>query len=241
MYKKVILLILSFVFLTGCEAVYNLDVGDNIIKDELIINNYDKSTWVTDYFDYKDAVNKAYENLALPIDKDTPGFTEIPKGLPGYEYYKKELINTDNNYGLKLYYTFDDKKYLRSSLYPFFTNSTLTINSYSFVFDSGTDSTYDLFKFQKNLDKLTINVKTNYKVVNNNADSVNNNIYTWVLTRDNYKSKNIHIEIDKSVKLVNKEDSDRSDLITNIILIGVGIVLFASIIVTIIKVKKSNK
>ena len=240
--KKLLFVFLIIFLLTGCEAVYNIEINDNnYVKDELIVFDSEDAIVTGLNKKYKDLFDGIFNTLNLPIDDTDTGFTERSTKLPGHEYYEKEIYSEGNNYGIRYYYHYLNNTYGKSPIFIPFYHYSIDINGTGAILDSGEAAKCYIYEKEPLLDKLTINVKTNYKVVNNNADSVNNNIYTWVLTRDNYKSKNIHIEIDKSVKLVNKEDSDRSDLITNIILIGVGIVLFASIIVTIIKVKKSNK
>lgn len=45
MKSKVIVLIISLFLLSGCEAIYNVEINDNYIKDELIVNNYNVTSW----------------------------------------------------------------------------------------------------------------------------------------------------------------------------------------------------
>ena len=78
--KKIIILLILMVSLTGCEAVYNLDINSDTFNEELILTTHDKST-----------KNQKTVNIALksniPVDND---------------FYKPEVTFKQNN--LKYYH-----------------------------------------------------------------------------------------------------------------------------------------
>ena len=104
--------------------------------------------------------------------------------------------------------------------------------------DSGDGQSLTAFNSYNMLDKITINIKTNYLVKENNADKVNNNIYTWNLTKDNYQDKSIKIKIDKT-KIV-KDKNDNTDKYLNFLFIFIGIVVLLFIVLTMFKIRKSK-
>ena len=48
------------------------------------------------------------------------------------------------------------------------------------------------------LDSVSISIKTYHKVIDNNADEVKNNVYTWNIDRDNISTNNILFVVSKS-------------------------------------------
>ena len=65
-----------------------------------------------------------------------------------------------------------------------------------------------LFQQYKTLNSLKVNITSIYKVLESNADSVNGNVYSWNLTRNN--NKNIYIKYDTTVSggVVKDENTD---------------------------------
>ena len=92
-------------------------------------------------------------------------------------------------------------------------------------------------------DDVTINIKLPYKVLENNADRVNKNVYTWTIN-ENTKEKNIMLSYKENVMkdTVNLKINNKTYNINyGFIVIG-GIILLVLIIilVVVIKNKKNN-
>ncbi len=238
MKSKVIVLIISLFLLSGCEAIYNVEINDNYIKDELIVNNYNVTSWNKGSPSYKNLIDNNYKSFNLAVDKDTPGYPEVAKKLKGYNYYDKKLINTKDNYGLKFSYNHKYNEYIKTPLLVFFGKNSIKNYPTLMDIDSGDGQSLTAFNSYNMLDKITINIKTNYLVKENNADKVNNNIYTWNLTKDNYQDKSIKIKIDKT-KIV-KDKNDNTDKYLNFLFIFIGIVVLLFIVLTMFKIRKSK-
>ena len=235
MIKKVIILSFSIFILTGCEAVYNVNISDNI-NDELTINNYNISSWNEGQPSYKESIDEAIKTFNLTTNINTPGYPDIIEKLDGYNYYKKELISTQDNYGIRFTYDYNSNDYKNNILLYFFDYMDFKNSSSSFKIDTGNSKGILLFNNYPALDKLTINISSDYYVNNNNADEINNNIYTWYLTKDNYLDKRVIIELDKT-KTTNY---DRKNNILNITILFLGLGLLIAIFIIYTKVKNSN-
>lgn len=241
MKSKILILLVGLFFLSGCEAVYNIELTNNGIKDELNINNYDVSSWNTGSPTYKTLIDNNYKDFNLAVDKNTPGYPEVYRKLPGYDYYNKVLINDSNNYGIKFSYNHNFNSYSKSPLLDFYNNISIKNNMNSLIIDTGDSSGCYLFDNYKLMDKLTINIKSNYVVSKHNADNVKDNLYTWIITKDNYKNKTVHIEVDKSHSISSIKTHKEFNKIITISLICIAIITSIFVLLTFIKVIKSNK
>ena len=109
------------------------------------------------------------------------------------------------------------------------------------VLDSGSGEGCYIFDNYNLMDKLTVNIKSNYLVSEHNADEVVDNTYTWVITKDNYKKKNIYIKIDKSREVLSAKKEERIKKIMVIVLISLGISVIIFALFTFVKIRKSSK
>ena len=239
--KKVIILILLLLFLSGCEAEYNVIISEKNIQDELIVNNFNISSWNQGNPSYKDRINGYYEKFNLAVSKDTPGYPEISSKIKGYNYYKKELINTTSNYGLKFSYSHNYNDYTKSPLLVFYGKGNITNNYQKLIIDSGSGADFTAFNGYSLLNELNINITSDYLVLNHNADKQENNTYSWKITKNNYQDKTIHIEIDKTRKAKTNLIDNKNLKYINTILIILGIFIILFIIRTLLKVSKSNR
>lgn len=224
--KLILLLVLIFLF-TGCSATYELEVYNNKFKENVSINNYDPKSWDTVLstgFSYK---RQIMDNLKYPL----PAFSDTTVDendwirLDGEEYYETKLISSKNNLGLSWNYNFNDTNYSRAKLpsmaYQYFTFTTSNENTWIL----STDAKLKSFEEYSNLEKLTIKIKTNHKVINHNADKVEGTTYTWNILRENQNKKRVQIELSKEEKVFNYENE-----IVNTVGIVVAVVLGIAIL-----------
>ncbi len=219
MIKKNILLAVIFIFMTGCTVNYDLKFNENTIEEKITIipeNEQEKEN--TRYFENRDFYAIIDANNELP-----------------YEQTKKDNGNYEFNYD----YNFDT-----------FRNSRFTscYDAYTLTDDDGiiTLSTSKKFKcliYDYNyVDNLNINITTEYKVVENNADEVNGNVYTWHINENNSENKPIKFSYNKNKKRKTTLKEFIEKNITNIIILCGTLVLFILITLSIfIKHKRVNK
>ena len=231
MKKKILTLILLIFMVGGCSVEVNLDISDNKIKesnDITVLENaiYTKEILRTSFRDY---IPIYASDLIVDTVPDQP-FSDVL-------YYNKNTTDLGNGYRFNYSYDFDIDKY----------GDARTIKdgfrdySYSYRNDIISLSTDNegliYFNDFPLLEEVTVNIKTDYLVEENNADSVNGNTYTWVFNKDSKKSIDIVIDTSKSgdrvLGIVN---------VSTVITIGVviGIVLII-LFLLLIRNRKNNK
>lgn len=202
--KKILLTICIFL-LAGCDVTYNLTIGNSSVIESsnfYLENNKENSSIIDGY--------AASDYLAY-YDMDS---------LKDNNYFLKK-ISDKNGIGINLKYNYKKNKYQYSSL--------LDMCYYKKSFDSNDD--YVLFYTEGGarcfyqdgeevLDSLTINIKTDLKGVENNADSVKGNVYTWKLNKDNFEDKDIYLKLKK------KSGSNYVGIIVICIVIFIFILLY---------------
>ena len=231
MKKKILTLILLIFMVSGCSVEVNLDISDNKIKesnDITVLENaiYTKEILRTSFRDY---IPIYASDLIVDTVPDQP-FSDVL-------YYNKNTTDLGNGYRFNYSYDFDIDKY----------GDARTIKdgfrdySYSYRNDIISLSTDNegliYFNDYPLLEEVTVNIKTDYLVEENNADSVNGNTYTWVFNKDSKKSIDIVIDTSKSgdrvLGIINV-----STVITIGVVIGIVLVI---LVILLIRNKKNNK
>ena len=203
--KFIILILIVFLF-AGCSGDYNLKFNRDLSIDEdidILIDNKDN----------------AYENtfvLFENADIDADKYNIMLKGDKVRIIYKEK------------YKSFEDY-YLNSKLYRLLfkelelnrTNSGMFINTESnFKLD---DSNNQNIINSYDIDTLKINITMPFNVIENNADEVKDDTYTWVLNKNN-TYKNISARYDY--------ENDRVPSIVLMVVIGVisfGIIIYLAV------------
>lgn len=228
--KKIIILIILMISLTGCEAVYNLDISNNTFTEELILTTTDKST-------------KIQKNINVALKSNIPVNDEYYKPEVNFKqnnlkYYEITKIDTNNEIGVRYQTELTKDEYSSSTIVKEHAPS-FKINEVGNIISLNLGNKRSIFENYPDLDKLTINITINNKVSKNNADSINGNTYTWNLTKDNYKTKEIYINYNK--KQQTEETTNKPKINLNIIFIIIGTLLIGIILYILIKAKNTGK
>ena len=224
--KKILILLILMISLTGCEAVYNLDINNNTFTEELILTTNDKSS------KSQKTVNVALKSK-IPVD-DNYYKPEVNFKQNNLKYYQISKIDTDNELGARYKANLTKEEYLTSTLVKeHFPNFKL--NETGNIISLNLGKKENIFDNYPDLDKLTINITINNKVTKHNADGVNNNIYTWNLTKDNYNKKEIYLNYNKNEK---HSETEEEKFNYNIIFIIIGIIIIS--FTTYIAIKAKN-
>jgi len=188
--KKIIVLLALVVLLTGCSANVNIKVTSSGIEEEIIVNAYSDSTIS------KEEIAKSFRKY-MPVFNNVPlSDTEPDTNKKGIEYYSRRQndLGSGYQYIYKYNYKFDDYKNARS-ISQGFKSKIIQRNSVDKNIMISTDSSgLKYFEQYSNLESVTINIQTSYKVLENNANYVNGNTYTWVMKKDTKKSIYMLIE-----------------------------------------------
>lgn len=182
MIKKIIFCTFLLIFITGCDATYNLKINENSFDEEV---NFSVSKDLVDY-----DIILSYYNSKIPISLDSSNNNDT--------FYKALLDSDDNNYYLKYHYKHDintlEDSYFINNCYSDFNfkeedNQFVISTDQNFKCIYGDDGT--------EIDSVLINIVTDLKVSFNNADQVVGNTYSWKVDKTNYLNKPINIVMEK--------------------------------------------
>lgn len=214
--RKILLLFFCFL-LTGCTLNYNINIDSDYITETI--------------------------NLTIPDDKLNPeAFQELTSSNNSVYLYKKKYYDvnyTRENNSTIFDYSFKHKLkdyndakvlgwcYQDRNIKEDFDNIIIELNG---AFDCAN------MEDQNHISQAKINITTKLKVLENNADKINGDTYTWIINEDNYTNK--------PIKMVIKKNSDVKKLKenTNLLLICLGIFIIPVVLViTFIYLKSKNK
>ena len=176
--KILVLLLITFIFfLTGCDAKYEMEIKNNKITENISVSIPSKYT--------EKEINENIDYFGINSDSA----------------YNQKIEKKDNESIISL----SGKK---SKIDDFFNNSDSFVNKcynkVSFVLEDGkyyigTSKWFKCLTYEyMELDSLTINIKTYHKVYDNNADKVSNNVYTWIINKNNISTNNILFVVSKN-------------------------------------------
>ena len=178
--KKKILLF-SILLLSGCSINYDLEISSSELDEQTVI-----STNLT--------ANESYENESLTTVLDNLNnvsiyFDSNEIRADKYKITKSESNNI-KNYHFSTAYSLNDF-YRSAAINQCFKEFNIqTEDNYVLLRTNNRCAAFDNYPL---LEAITINIKTDLNVIVSNADQVNDNIYTWHLTRDNYTNKAVRL------------------------------------------------
>lgn len=226
MKKKIFSILLIVLTLSGCTCEYNLKIENSIYQEEIIFTGNN------------DEVKSFDNNWQIPVDKEN------------YENLGDDVgANNDGNYATYDYNLSGNKLIFKNN----FNETTIsdstaisicyklaTISSFNNSLVISTSNSTNCFDKYPTLSKITVNITTDLNATSNNADKINNNTYTWIITKDTSKGINLVLEksntpID-SIKNNDKTNQKNKDYTIYIFLLIILIILL-SVYYTINKIK----
>lgn len=238
--KKIILLILLFL-VTGCTANYNIEIYNNTIKEDMKYFDSISSNWDSEIqfgLTYRELVTESV-NYPYPILNNTVVDENDSVKLEGIEYYQNTLISDSNQLGQRLSY---DKFTFRN-----FQDSSIVKQCYQYfnIIEEGeniilsTSSNNMCFELYPNLDTITVNLKTNHKVVSSNASNHKGYHHTWNLRRETKDDSAITITLKKNEYVFNYENEFVKKVIYFVAIVGI-ILGISGFIYYFFKMKQKN-
>lgn len=210
MKKKMLIMILSVLLLTGCTVNYNLEVENNSLKEVI-------SGTVT-----KEEAENDVNSTAPSIVNELIYSENVPIAV-GTNTYNRELNENGNNINYKFSYDYDMSNFANSSLINtcFENREIVDLGDYYSIKLSG-----DFRCLYAN--NININVTSNLKVISNNAKKVKNNTYSWTIDKT---AVDIEFVVDKNTPYTKSSNSGGSTLrivsfIVLIILSGITYLLY---------------
>lgn len=206
MNKKLIILGFFMIIFTGCTVDYNINI-DNVVKENISINLDQDEDENIDIYSGQTAEPVSFISRIKEIN-DTPtsvlsnqhvDIYDSQNKVEGTLYYDSK-INKKGNYSLSLKSNFglENLEYLNSVKNCYAKFVVLRNGNYVTLTTSEKNMCFEIYPI---LDKININVKTRYNVIDSNAMSIDkkNKTYTWTIDRGNYKNQYIYLKFDKSI------------------------------------------
>ena len=222
--KKIFILSFFLLLLTGCTATYNIEIYNDKVKEDMSFVEKDSNKWnsVVEYeLTYDELVSNFYE-YPYPIFYGTVVDEDPYIKLKNVKYYTSVKINNDLEYGGGLKYNdFNINEYVDSNIvkecYDYF--NVIDEDDSIFLSTSKVNKCFDEYPL---LDNITINLKTNHKVLEHNADSKNGYHYSWTIDKSEKDNAAIYIRLDKKHFVFNYENEFFKRVF--IILVSAGII-----------------
>ncbi len=225
-------LILIIFMMCGCTAEVNLEISDSKIKESVDITFYQDAIYT------KDIIKASFRNYIPIYARDVIVDAEEDRPFPNTKYYEKTETDLGNGYRFNYSYDFNINEYEEArTIKDGFRSYNVSVDQDNGNISISTDNNGLLyFDDYPLLEEVRINIRTNYLVEENNADSVNGNTYTWIFDKDTKKSINM---------LINTSTNDNSGNIgiENVVFPIICIVLFVFVVLLILfqKNNKNNK
>lgn len=215
--KNKFLLLIPILLLTGCTINYNLEIDSSSITETITgtvtkeeIELKDKSTGVNIYRNY------LYNDQKVFKDKDN--------------LYKRSITEEDDIVKYNYSYTYRNN-YKNSRIIDTCFDNSVVEETDEFYYISLTGNFNCLYS-----DKVTINVTSDYAVLENNADKVNDNTYTWVINKED--DVDISITVSKELKY---EQETKRKTISTFQIVGLVVLIILSLITYILYKKKNSE
>ncbi len=185
MKKIVMFLIISLFLLSGCTSVYNITINDDTISEEImsIIPSTDIIPRTQE--EIVDGI-EADDQITPFIEEDQNPFTDNNKIK-----YKKSVSKSGINTIVRLSYDYDIDSFKHSRVYNECFEKSVIKRENGYLRLGFVGNFYCLRG-----DSITINIKTNRKVLNDTADDVDNNVYKWTINDSNQDRVNIQMILD---------------------------------------------
>lgn len=196
--KKIFILV-CLLLLTGCNATYEITIKDNKIKEKLTLVELDQSK-----FDFENDTGWTLRQLfesQLEVSND-----EFSKE----DYTVKDLSN-NNKLGLEYNSKSSENLINSPAINQCYTSPIMRKDDKVIKFSSG--SSFTCFDYYDNLEQVTIVLKTNHKVLSSNAHKVEDDKYTWIITKDGEKN------IEFSYEMMDIKESNLLTIVLVIVLI----------------------
>lgn len=214
MYRKIVMLF-SILLLTGCTLNYNLEFDGNKIIENI------NGTVTTKELDSKD--DETGENIYRSYL-----YNELRVFQNKDDIYEKNVTTNGDIINFEFHYTYQDN-YANSRIVKTCFNQPNIIETDDLYYINLKGKFNCLFS-----DKVTINMTSEYVVLEDNADKVKNNVYTWVI--DSEDDVDISITVSKSIK----ENKDNKRGVSTFKIIGLIVLIILSA-VTFVLYKNHNK
>ena len=215
---RLLFILISLIFIcNGCSATYYAKITNKSITENISIIEKSEKAYKNAYLDIYGSLDDFSEGrtyLKTYTDKkidDTINKYYINKD----NFYRDNDVRTNQMYNTEYRYAIKNEPKKLSLKNNFFINNvikdSIIINDNSIILhiDNVPNGLLD------EIDDVTISIYTELTVTSNNADSVENNTYTWNLDKNNYLNKKISLYIERPQSENNIEDDKKNNNTSN--------------------------
>lgn len=215
---KIIIVLIGLIFLsTGCSATYYAEITNKSITEN--INIVETSTKT-----YQNAYKYTYGNLDDFYESRSYISNYINDRINNYVdnyYINKDNYRRDNKVRQNDMYSSEYRYAIKNESKELQLKNNLFINNV--IKDSLIINDNNIILHIDNIpnglldeiDDVTVTIYTELTVTSNNADTVENNTYTWNLDKNNYLNKKISLYIERPQAEKNPEDDKKNNNTSN--------------------------
>lgn len=218
--KKILLLFICVFLITGCDVNYSVTINEDETFDEKITMSFVKTT-------------SDGNNLKIAEDNKTP----ISVSPNENKFYNSEIIDKGNTYDMVYSYKHDinsvKQAYFIANCYP---KLNITNSDEEIMINTGNGFACFIGDDGLRADSMTINLTTELKVLDNNADKINGNTYTWIVNENNYLDKSVYFRLQKKPNL----DVDKNNASYLMAIVVLSIVIVGFLIYLFVRYKKNK-
>ena len=239
---KLLFIFISLIFIcNGCSTTYYAEITNKSITENISIIETSEKAYKNAYLDIYGSLDDFSEGrtyLKTYTDKkidDTINKYYINKD----NFYRDNDVRTNQMYNTEYRYVIKNESKELSLKNNLFINNivkdSIIINDNSIILhiDNIPNGLLD------EIDDVTLSIYTELTVTSNNADSVENNTYTWNLDKNNYLNKKISLYIERPQAEKNPEDVKKNNNTSNkkdntafhiIFIIGLYLVIIIAVV-----------
>ena len=222
MKRRILLLLLLFVCLTGCT-----------IRDDITVNYDGKVIESVEVLQNNSIIdNQSLENI---VDNKIKNYSTILE----HKNYEYEIVRHDSYSGARVYKTYDN-------ICDYFGNSAFNQYVYKYMDCTETDEYYEITNATEHiafcdqcsnwpsLDDVEFKITLPISATDQNADESTDNTYIWKYDKDTSNDKKFYLKISKSkLKEAEKkynEEQERKERIKRIIMISIVAIVLIVIV-----------
>lgn len=184
--KKIIFLIM-ILFLSGCTVNYDLYIGEKFTDDLILLEDNEKLENI-DYYDMTKNDTFNIDNLSYQLT--------VFEGNFGYE---REKITKADTSGYRYKYTYNiDKMKEKSMIYDCYDEINVVSEKKKIIIN--TSNEFKCFEKYDLLDEVVVNIHYGGELIDTNADSYKDGVYTWKVNKESYKNEKIYLELKRKNK-----------------------------------------
>jgi len=245
--KKCLILMGLLFILCGCTAEVNLNISNDVIKEEVSVNYFEDGKVS------KNEILSSFRKYIPAYNGVVVADTEPDEMVSGVAYYKREVKDLGSGYSFKYSFDFPINNYNNARTFKrsFQSGNVVKNKKDKTITISTSTNGLMLFNQYDNLTSVVVNIKTNNEVIETNG-TLKDGVYTWKLNRNDNKNIYMKLKIKDEYPVIvteNKTNNSKQEKEDNVIvklvnknpLISILVILGIFVIILLIITKLSRK